>query len=31
VGEEPQQVQRPDWLAPPWPLLSYDCLPKELA
>jgi len=23
VGEEPEPVQRPDRLAPPWPLLSY--------
>ena len=27
VGEEPEPVQRPDRLDPPWPLLSYDCLP----
>ena len=31
VGEEPEPVQRPDRLAPPWPLLSYDCLPQEMA
>ena len=31
VGEEPEPVQRPDRLGPPWPLLSYDCLPQEMA
>src|SRR5262249_17867516 len=31
VGEESEPVQRPDRLPPPWPLLSYDCLPKKMA